>query len=131
MLQDLDQNEAGGGERAGPMLVRFSSVMTATYALCLTLDHIGGGLCGIAGSYALHDYLNNHVAWLERPGMEQWTAGNERIGWMPEDLDIFCTKWDRMAVVLLISYWYLRAVHAPGRLALKQARVGASRSAGD
>ena len=63
--------------------------------------------------------------------MEQWTAGNKRIGWMPEDLDIFCTKWDRMAVVLLISYWYLRAVHAPGRLALKQARVGASRSAGD
>ena len=78
MLQDLDQIEAGGGERAGPMLVRFSSVMTATYALCLTLDHIGGGLCGIAGSYALHDYLNNHVAWLERPARHGAVDRRER-----------------------------------------------------
>jgi len=120
MLQDLDQIEAGGGERAGPMLVRFSSVMTATYALCLTLNYIGGEYCGIAGSAALHDYLNNHVAWLERPGTEQWIEGNARIGWMPEDLDIFCTKWDLVAVVLLVSHWFLRALHGDGRLALKQ-----------
>ena len=65
------------GERAGPMLARFSSVMTAT-SLCLTLDHIGGGLCGIAGSYALHDYLNNHVAWLERPARHGAVDRRER-----------------------------------------------------